>query len=216
LVRWFLGLLFYALFFSQSGLCETSIIERDYDLERVYEDKVVRWAYVSMLIIDKDAKKVLPEVVLPEVKEVQRKQPFSLSIKMSYEPVQKPVEEEIPEPVKEEEKRPCAKEIVVYFDFNKSKLSKKQYQTLVEEIRKLKNECGVDNTLTAEVYGYACPIGSEKYNKKLSTLRAQEVAKVLKQEEVMPIKVSGLGEVNDKDNVFCLNRKVVIKIKGTE
>ena len=217
MVRYFLGLFFYVLFFFQPGFCGTSVIERDYDLERIYEDEVVRWAYVSMLIIDKDAKKVLPEVALPEVEEVQRKQPFSLSIKMSYEPVQKPVEEKMPEPIKEEEeRRPCVKEVVVYFDFNESELSKKQYQALVEEIRKLKNECGVNRILTAVVHGYACPIGSEKYNKKLSALRAQKVADVLKQEGVMVIEVSGLGETNDESNVFCLNRRAVVKVKGVK
>ena len=212
------GLLVFVVFFflNQNAFCKVSVVEREYDLKNVYEDNVVEWSYESMLVFTRNAVVFFPEEVKEiekkESQKVQGRQPFSLSIKMS---VKEPVRDEMPKEATNVEEvtlnETCTDEIVVYFDFDKSELPKKQHQLLVEKVRKLKEKC--KGVLSASVRGYACPIGSKKYNKKLSTLRAENVADILRSEGVEVTKVVGLGEINDREDVFCLNRKVVVEIK---
>jgi len=85
----------------------------------------------------------------------------------SLTPVAEPEPEvKVEVPKKEEEKKP---KLVVYFGFNKSRLT-------LEEREKLKSL----KPSSYLVVGHADWIGSERYNLVLSKLRAQEVGKVLK------------------------------------
>jgi OOP family OmpA-OmpF porin len=74
-----------------------------------------------------------------------------------------------------------------------------------------------------EVVGYADPIGTEAYNEKLSTNRADQVAKVLEKAGLQPklIKTEGRGETNliatnEDDPNFAKNRRVEINFKDVK
>lgn len=193
---------------------ETAVVERKYDLDRVYEDNVIDWAYVRVLIIDRNARRVFPE----EIKSHHAGRPyfFPLSVKVSEEVNKKrePLSSrrviELKNKVKG--KKPRIEKIIVYFDFDSYRLPEKQREFLVRRIRELKVVMG--EKLDAGVYGYACPIGSDAYNKKLSLKRAEEVARILREEGVRVVEVKGMGEVKDKSNALCLSRKVVVEVSG--
>ena len=114
----------------------------------------------------------------------------------------------------------------VYFDFNKSTLSVAEKKKLdeVSKIIAASKEVG-----SIDIVGYADPVGSASYNKKLSAKRASTVKaylskKGLKTNNVM---VEGLGESNSakcdvakgkasKELIACLakDRRVEIKLNG--
>jgi len=191
---------------------EPAVVEREYDLNRVYEDNVIDWAYVRVLIIDRNARRVFPEEI--ELYHAGRPYFLPLSVKVS-ERVEKKREPLSGRRViglknKIKEKKSRIERIVVYFDFDSYRLPEKQREFLVKRIEELKMVMG--EKLDAEVYGYACPIGSDAYNKKLSLKRAEEVARILREEGVRIVEVKGMGEVKDKSNALCLSRKVVVEV----
>ena len=74
-----------------------------------------------------------------------------------------------------------------------------------------------------EVVGYADPIGTAKYNEKLSENRADQVAKVLEKAGLQPqlVKTEGRGETNliatsEDDPNFAKNRRVEINFKDVK
>jgi len=189
---------------------ETAVVEREYDLNRVYEDNVADWAYVCVLIIDRNARRIFPEEIKP--RHVSRRYFLPLSVKVS-ERVKRGKSISSSNGViqlKGKKKKSGIERIVVYFDFDSYRLPEKQRQFLVRRIRELKTVMG--GKLTAKVYGYTCLIGSNAYNKKLSLKRAEEVARILREEGVRIVEIKGMGEVKDKSNALCLSRKVVVEV----
>lgn len=74
-----------------------------------------------------------------------------------------------------------------------------------------------------EVVGYADPIGTEEYNDRLSTNRADEVAKVLENAGLSPrlVKTEGRGErdliaTSEDDPNFAKNRRVEINFQDVK
>jgi len=192
---------------------ETAVVEREYDLNRVHEDNVVDWAYVCVLIIDKNARRIFPEEAEP--RHVSRQYFLPLSVKVSERAEKRKAlsgGKEIRLRKREEGKKAGVERIVVYFDFDSYRLPEKQRQFLVRRIRELKNVMG--EKLAARVYGYTCLIGPDAYNRKLSLKRAEEVAGILREEGVEVTEVKGMGEVKDRSNALCLNRKVVVEVSG--
>ena len=203
---------FIALLIPVFCRAETAVVEREYDLNRVYEDNMADWAYVCVLIVDRNARRIFPEEIKPQ--HVSRRYFLPLSVKVS-ERMKKGKSISSSNGViqlKGKKKKSGIERIVVYFDFDSYRLPEKQRQFLVRRIRELKTVMG--EKLTARVYGYACPIGSDAYNKKLSLKRAEEVARMLREEGVRVVEVKGMGEVKDRSNALCLNRKVVVEVNG--
>ena len=98
----------------------------------------------------------------------------------------------------------------IYFNFNSFSLKENEKEKLIDW-SKSKKEWEV------EVTGYACPIGSEDYNKILSAKRAGTVSEILKEEGVKVLKARGVGETTkfgEKQSEYYLNRVVeIIPIK---
>lgn len=98
----------------------------------------------------------------------------------------------------------------VYFDFNSFKLKDIEKEKLLDWSKTKKG-------LEVEVMGYACPIGSEDYNKVLSAKRAGAVSELLKKQGVIILKMKGVGETTEfaeKEKEYHLNRVVeIIPIK---
>ncbi|MGC9100093.1 MAG: OmpA family protein [Caldisericum sp.] len=113
---------------------------------------------------------------------------------------------------KEPEKKVIEKKIEVFFNFNKGILTKDQKERFLSEVREFKKNY---KEVSAEVYGYACFIGSESYNLKLSKRRALFVKNLLEKEGVRVEIVKGLGETR-KEGVVCLNRKAIVILKAKE
>jgi len=98
-----------------------------------------------------------------------------------------------------------SKIVEVHFNFDSYKLVRTEEEKLVKELDSLKK----DGFLRVKVWGYADLTGKTRYNLWLSRKRAEVVAEFLRKHGFEVIEVKGLGEL-DKDNVLCLNRKVVI------
>ena len=114
----------------------------------------------------------------------------------------------------------------VYFDFNKSTLSVAEKKKLdeVSKIITASKEVG-----SVDIVGYADPVGSASYNKKLSAKRANTVKAYLAKKGLKTnrVVVEGLGESNtakcdvtkgkaSKELIACLaeDRRVEIKLNG--
>jgi len=103
----------------------------------------------------------------------------------------------------------------VLFDFAKYEVKENFVQILKNLANTLKNYNQVDIV----VEGYTDDIGSDEYNKKLSELRAKEVAKILIESGVDPKRVSYVGYGKSKPKVpntseenRAKNRRVEIRI----
>jgi outer membrane protein OmpA-like peptidoglycan-associated protein len=87
-------------------------------------------------------------------------------------------------------------ETVVYFDFDKSNLTKQSEEKLSRLAGKLQ---GANEIVEADIVGYADPIGSTAYNQRLSQRRAQAVGQYLNAQGFTSTKtprVEGLGETD--------------------
>lgn len=103
----------------------------------------------------------------------------------------------------------------VYFNLNSSKLVRDQVEKINLFVRDFRQECltelGSDFVLVGRVIGYACSLGSSKYNLRLSHNRAKQVSKVLEDLGVRVEEVRGLGETSSSQ-VLCLNRYVEVTL----
>ena len=117
----------------------------------------------------------------------------------------------------------------VYFDFNKSTLSKNETKKLTEVSKIVAASKEVESV---DIIGYADPIGSTGYNQKLSAKRAETVKSFLSKKglKTNKVRVEGLGESTtakcdslkvkgkkaSKELIACLaeDRRVEIKLNG--
>lgn len=103
----------------------------------------------------------------------------------------------------------------VYFNLDSYKLVRDQMDKIDSWVKGFKQKCSVElgsnSTLVGRVIGYACPLGSSKYNLKLSYNRAKQVSKVLEDLGVRVEEVRGLGETSSSQ-VLCLNRYVEVTL----
>lgn len=103
----------------------------------------------------------------------------------------------------------------VYFNLDSYKLVRDQMDKIDSWVKDFKQKCSVElgsnSTLVGRVIGYACPLGSSKYNLKLSYNRAKQVSKVLEDLGVRVEEVRGLGETSSSQ-VLCLNRYVEVTL----
>jgi outer membrane protein OmpA-like peptidoglycan-associated protein/tetratricopeptide (TPR) repeat protein len=92
------------------------------------------------------------------------------------------------------------KNVVIYFDFNKSEITAASAQQLDEVVTWMSN-AGVYKSV---LIGYADPKGSDKYNKRLSERRAKAAAAYLKEKKIDKKriqKIEGKGEL--ESSLFC-------------
>lgn len=103
----------------------------------------------------------------------------------------------------------------VYFNLNSYKIVRDQMDKIDSRVRDFKQKCSVELgsnfTLVGRVIGYACPLGSSKYNLKLSYNRAKQVGKALEELGIRVEEVRGLGETFSSQ-VLCLNRHVEVTL----
>ncbi|NBX02870.1 MAG: hypothetical protein EBR02_02150 [Alphaproteobacteria bacterium] len=116
----------------------------------------------------------------------------------------------------------------VYFDFNKSTLSKAETKELNEVSKIVAASKEVESV---DIIGYADSIGSSSYNQKLSAKRAATVKSYLSKKglKTNKVKVEGLGEGSkakcdhlatkgkaSKELISCLaeDRRVEIRLNG--
>ncbi|BDD07086.1 OmpA family protein [Aureibacter tunicatorum] len=104
----------------------------------------------------------------------------------------------------EEVKVVAPKEFVVYFDMNASSVENAQ----VEKIKNFISTYVEVLPKKVRIYGFADPVGSDKYNARLSKKRAKSVAKYLEKQSFEILEVEGKGVLNE-DNA----RKVVISFE---
>lgn len=107
------------------------------------------------------------------------------------------------------------KDIIVYFDYNKSEFDTKSGKSLNEVVKTIKN---FDGTIT--LVGHTDSKGSDQYNQNLSVRRANTVKKLFIKNGVKTnkIKVSGKGETspvatNDTEEGRAKNRRVEVRFK---
>ncbi len=117
---------------------------------------------------------------------------------------------------------------VVYFDFNKSTLSKQETKELNEVSKIIAASKEVESV---DIIGYADSIGATSYNQKLSAKRASTVKSYLAKKGLKTnnVKVEGLGEGSkakcehlnakgkaSKELIACLaeDRRVEIRVNG--
>jgi peptidoglycan-associated lipoprotein len=104
----------------------------------------------------------------------------------------------------------------VYFDFDKSSLSKSELETLTKQAEWLKNNATVD----VEIEGHCDPRGTVDYNIALGERRAHSVKKYLVQVEGISSERVGtisygkerLAALGDSQEAFALNRRAVTVI----
>ncbi len=100
-----------------------------------------------------------------------------------------------------------SEELKAYFCFNSSELLKPEREKIAQFVKpRLKD-------WAFEVFGYACPIGSEAYNLELSQRRAQAAASFIKELGGEVVLVQGKGEVVFDPHRYEESRCVVIKTK---
>lgn len=103
----------------------------------------------------------------------------------------------------------------VYFNLNSYKLVRDQVDKIDSQVRDFKQKClvelGSNFTLVGRVIGYACPLGSSKYNLKLSYNRAKQVGKALEELGIRVEEVKGIGETFSSQ-ILCLNRYVEVTL----
>lgn len=103
----------------------------------------------------------------------------------------------------------------VYFNLNSYKLVRDQVDKIDSQVRDFKQKClvelGSNFTLVGRVIGYACPLGSSKYNLKLSYNRAKQVGKALEELGIRVEEVKGIGETSSSQ-ILCLNRYVEVTL----
>ena len=111
---------------------------------------------------------------------------------------------------KQEAKQEVISPLKIYFNFNSFSLKQHEKEKLIDWSKSKKE-------WEFEVTGYACPIGSEDYNKILSAKRAGTASEILKEEGVKVLKARGVGETTkfgEKQSEYHLNRVVeIIPIK---
>lgn len=96
----------------------------------------------------------------------------------------------------------------VYFNFNKSILTKEEQTKLFDEL----NECKEKKTPLV-VVGYTCNIGTVEQNKKISEKRSAYIAKVLRQNGFNVVESVGKPKTNfvtEDPKMQQLNRRVVV------
>lgn len=106
---------------------------------------------------------------------------------------------------------------LVYFPFNKWKLTSDQLKFLKSKLSEIKEKFLKEglNITEVEVIGHACCIGSKKYNKVLSEKRAKVVEDIVKKVLGGEVKVKSYGAgVSKESGVLCLNRNVVVIVRG--
>jgi outer membrane protein OmpA-like peptidoglycan-associated protein len=92
------------------------------------------------------------------------------------------------------------KTIVIYFDFNESKITDAAAQQLDEAVALLSN----NEIYKSILIGYADPKGSDKYNRRLSERRAKAAAAYLKDKKIDKKrirKIEGAGEL--ESSLYC-------------
>jgi OOP family OmpA-OmpF porin len=110
-----------------------------------------------------------------------------------------------PAPIAPEPPRPVIQRITlatdVLFEFDKAQL-RESGKSKLDEIAEATKDARVEEILVA---GYADPIGSERYNEKLSAARASAVREYLTQKGVSPerIKSEGRGETREFTEGKC-------------
>jgi len=122
---------------------------------------------------------------------------------------------------KREEALERAKEhIVIYFDFDSSKIPFRYLERLDSACAAIKKR-GIDGIKEIRVIGHACRLGARAYNKRLSFRRAEAVATYLKEHfsvDSRVLAVTGEGEdalllAGTDKNARTLNRRAEIRIK---
>jgi len=155
------------------------------DLKKV-SDLSLQEEVKQTLVIDERVRKVLEE---------KERQILALG--------KKEAKTEVKTEIKKEEIQPKIME--VHFNFDSYKLVESEKEKLIKEIEGLKKE----GFFKVKITGYADITGRTRHNLWLSRKRAEVVADFFKKNGFEIIEVKGLGEL-DKDDVFCLNRKVVL------
>lgn len=98
--------------------------------------------------------------------------------------------------------------LAVYFGLNEWELNGREK----EKIR-VALAAGLGPSIAVRVDGYACRIGSEAYNQKLSSRRAKAVAAYLRTLGIKVSSVEGLGEKHQKGAPLSQDRRAEIIIK---
>ncbi|MFN4245724.1 MAG: OmpA family protein [Brevinematia bacterium] len=181
-----------------------------YNWNEVYKDSPVNISYDFNFVISSEETKRFPSLYDPP-----KTLPAFLSVKITSPSPTPESREETKKDVITETKEPArTKRIVVYFPFNKSSLVSDQKRYLISEVKSYM-ETFSSNSIKAEIRGYACPLGKRTYNKKLSTERAKNVARILESLGVKVVKIEGLGET-EKSKILCLDRYVEVILKIEE
>lgn len=103
--------------------------------------------------------------------------------------------------------RPKAGQLKVYFCFDSSEVLRAQLERIERFVRPRVRDWAF------EVYGYACPIGPEDYNLRLSRRRARAVASVIRRLGGEVLLVRGMGEVVFDPRRYSESRCAVIKTR---
>ncbi|MFN4220546.1 MAG: OmpA family protein [bacterium] len=193
---------------------DVSAYEVRYDVkERLYgyKDDVVMVATEETLVITNEKGNEIKD--LKEVKVIDISQVIREEVNKGISMMKGKGKEEVKEEVKSEVKEVKGerKKVKVFFNFNSYRLECEQREYLRREVEALKN-AGFKN-IEVEVYGKADVIGGEKYNKKLSFLRAKAVAEYLEKLGVKVKKVEGKGETKEHC-IFGLNRIAEVELKA--
>ena len=121
---------------------------------------------------------------------------------------------------REEALEKAKKYIVIYFDFDSSKIPVRYLKRLDAVYAAIKKR-GIDGMEEIRVIGHACSLGARAYNKRLSFRRAEAVATYLKEcfsADSRVLTVTGEGEdapllAGVDKNARTLNRRVEIRLK---
>lgn len=207
------------MFFHHAELSHSLEVFYDhYDFNRVHGERAIVWSEDSTYVIGEVAGRKMnyPEPVKYSSSCVEEKRPpFFLAVRVST-----------PEPssanaTSTEQNRKCKvtaeKIVTVHFPFNRASLTEDQRRKLIAEIETFRKEAGIipGNNSTCEIYarvtGYACPLGSDLYNRKLSKKRAESVRSLLEKMKITVETTSPGGELRESE-ILCLNRKAVIHL----
>jgi outer membrane protein OmpA-like peptidoglycan-associated protein len=162
-----------------SGAFATEIRYSDYN----FSQDLVQMSKSDMFVLCDNC----PKTKLTPYKE----KPLTIAINEVKEPVISVRVVESAKPVVEKnlmpEQKPTLEPVRVFFDFNKWTLKSNEKEKLLNWVKKVPGA-------EVEVYGYACPIGAEDYNKILSAKRAGTVMELLKEHGSIVLKAEGKGK----------------------
>lgn len=95
----------------------------------------------------------------------------------------------------------------VYFSLNSAAVGRDEQQKIIGSLDAFKGK-------NVEILGYTCDLGSKSHNDELALARAKAVAKVLEENDVKPLTVSGEGKCCYVSEDRHLNRRAEISCVG--